>query len=122
MDVVMSMNAVFSCFDALMDRYNVYKVRKLLDMPKATKNVDCNSTGIAVLRIHSGWGNINKDVSSSFGASQIKDAEMLLLSLHAHLYLSARNKPVPNRTASGNQNTWYTHGGELGTHKNFSQL
>jgi guanylate cyclase len=26
MDVVMSMNAVFSCFDALMDRYNVYKV------------------------------------------------------------------------------------------------
>ncbi|XP_021937378.1 soluble guanylate cyclase 89Db-like isoform X2 [Zootermopsis nevadensis] len=26
MDVVMSMNAVFTCFDALMDRYNVYKV------------------------------------------------------------------------------------------------
>jgi len=37
MDVVMSMNAVFSCFDALMDRYNVYKVRKLLDMPTASK-------------------------------------------------------------------------------------
>ncbi|KAJ4439338.1 hypothetical protein ANN_07460 [Periplaneta americana] len=27
MDVVMSMNAVFTCFDALMDRYHVYKVR-----------------------------------------------------------------------------------------------
>jgi len=37
MDVVMSMNAVFSCFDALMDRYNVYKVRKLLDNPTASK-------------------------------------------------------------------------------------
>lgn len=37
MDVVMSMNAVFSCFDALMDRYNVFKVRKLLDMPMAAK-------------------------------------------------------------------------------------
>jgi len=37
MDVVMSMNAVFSCFDDLMDRYNVYKVRKLLDMPTASK-------------------------------------------------------------------------------------
>ena len=37
MDVVMSMNAVFSCFDDLMDRYNVYKVRKLLGMPTASK-------------------------------------------------------------------------------------
>lgn len=26
MDVVCSMNAVFSCFDALMDKFNVYKV------------------------------------------------------------------------------------------------
>lgn len=27
MDIVLSMNAVFSCFDTLMDRFNVYKVR-----------------------------------------------------------------------------------------------
>lgn len=26
MDVVSSMNAVFSCFDSLMDEFNVYKV------------------------------------------------------------------------------------------------
>lgn len=26
MDVVCSMNAVFSCFDSLMDKFNVYKV------------------------------------------------------------------------------------------------
>ena len=26
MDIVSSMNAVFSCFDKLMDKYNVYKV------------------------------------------------------------------------------------------------
>lgn len=27
MDIVLSMNAVFSCFDTLMDQFNVYKVR-----------------------------------------------------------------------------------------------
>jgi hypothetical protein len=52
MDVVMSMNAVFSCFDALMDRYNVYKVRKLLDMPTASKMW----TVIVIIRIYPGWG------------------------------------------------------------------
>lgn len=26
MDIVSSMNAVFSCFDSLMDKFNVYKV------------------------------------------------------------------------------------------------
>jgi len=34
--------------------------------------VDCNSTGIVVLRIHPGWEKVNKPVNSSFGASQIK--------------------------------------------------
>lgn len=28
MDVVASMNAVFSCFDSLMDKFHVYKVKK----------------------------------------------------------------------------------------------
>ena len=28
MDIVSSMNAVFSCFDSLMDEFNVYKVSK----------------------------------------------------------------------------------------------
>ena len=65
---------------------------------------------------------MNKAVSSSFGASQIKAAKTFLLSLHAPSFLSACNKQEQNRTASGNQNTSYTHGGELGTHKNFSQL
>jgi len=27
MDIVLSMNAVFSCFDTLMDQFNVYKVK-----------------------------------------------------------------------------------------------
>lgn len=27
MDVVSSMNAVYSCFDSLMDKFNVYKVQ-----------------------------------------------------------------------------------------------
>lgn len=30
MDVVSSMNSVFSCFDRLMDQFNVYKVRLLV--------------------------------------------------------------------------------------------
>ena len=197
MDVVMSMNAVFSCFDALMDRYNVYKVRKLFDMPTASQmwlhpqtsngtgipsqprrgtpnphnthqetettldirwdkmrwghwtdiwiNDTTNTTlayrelvrcfliankvlikkmwtGIVVLRIHPGWGKINKTVSTYFGASQIKVAKMFLLFLLTPWYLCARNKPEHNRAASGNQNTSYTHGGELWTHKHSSHL
>jgi hypothetical protein len=43
MDVVMSMNAVFSCFDDLMDRYNVYKVRTVLGTPTASKMWNCGS-------------------------------------------------------------------------------
>lgn len=30
MDIVLSMNAVFSCFDTLMDQFNVYKVRLII--------------------------------------------------------------------------------------------
>lgn len=30
MDIVSSMNAVFSCFDELMDKFSVYKVRIIL--------------------------------------------------------------------------------------------
>lgn len=32
MDIVLSMNAVFSCFDTLMDQFNVYKVKLLIIM------------------------------------------------------------------------------------------